>query len=224
MTRPSNDAIAQAFWDAHEDFAGTTPRGMSRWIQQRARDIDAANPSFGTLDSITSKTFQSEWVIVPREPTDAMLDACDEIEVGRDDFGSAYRMSWGMAGEAYKAMIAAAPTPPKHEAVAEVVANAPHLDSTHVPMNELRWNLSDAEDALPIGTKLYAAQPAPTTDDDVRRDAQRYRWLRDRASKDEGNIVFELAGAYDDFGMSEEGIDSAIDAAIREASGVSNGD
>lgn len=54
---------------------------------------------------------QGEWVLVPREPTDAMLDSCDEVEVGTDDFRNLYYMSWGMAKEAWKAMLAAAPQP-----------------------------------------------------------------------------------------------------------------
>jgi hypothetical protein len=44
---------------------------------------------------------------VPIEPTTAMIDACDNIETYRDDFGSPCHMSYGQASDAWAAMLAA---------------------------------------------------------------------------------------------------------------------
>ena len=62
-------------------------------------------------------------------------------------------------------------------------------------------------------TPLYAAPPAAAPSEDIealRRDAERYRWLRERAW-----FQFEFDGRYGDSGETVQQLDAAIDAAMQ---------
>lgn len=52
---------------------------------------------------------------------------------------------------------------------------------------------------------------APPEDEALRRDAERYRWLRERAW-----FQFEFDGRYGDSGETVQELDAAIDAAMKE--------
>jgi 5-methylcytosine-specific restriction endonuclease McrBC GTP-binding regulatory subunit McrB len=61
---------------------------------------------------------------------------------------------------------------------------------------------------------------------EAQRDAARYRWLRERAYKDDGSIYCAGPdGSYDDFavGYLPDGLDAAIDAAMAEPKEVPRG-
>ena len=63
-------------------------------------------------------------------------------------------------------------------------------------------------------TPLYAAPPTAAPSEDIealRRDAERYRWLRERAW-----FQFEFDGRYGDSGETVQQLDAAIDAAMQE--------
>jgi hypothetical protein len=74
-------------------------------------------------------------------------------------------------------------------------------------------------------TDLYTADQIRSRDaiwagmlEKVRRDAERYRWLRKRVYKDEGTLHCQgPLGSYDNYagGLLSEMLDEAIDAAIR---------
>jgi len=62
--------------------------------------------------------------------------------------------------------------------------------------------------------------------EEAQRDAARYRWLRERAYKDDGSIYCAGPdGSYDDFavGYLPDGLDAAIDAAMAEPKEVPRG-
>ena len=163
-TRPSNDAIAQAFWET--DLLFLSDEFFSE-VKARAREIDAAKP-LEVMESKASKTLQSGWVMVPRVSTEAMVDAGNE--------GAAPYMV--NARDLWTQMLEAAPAPPKAEAVAW---QSRHKDSDgrwlgwgQHPSEQEAKALCDRYRELGFEAEyrsLYTAQLSPS--DDVVREQQR---------------------------------------------------
>lgn len=265
MTRPSNDSIAQAFWEwVNKNGFTSYSNGAAGVIEQNAHEIDAAKPACpscgpdgvyatdgtGPWDCYrcgktatkqcaksdkpeVSGSAHSELVLVPREPTQEMIEAgCGEHECEqRDPWYSDQPLSDTDAVSIYKAMIGAAPAPQKQEAVGEVVEAG--------PFKAISW--LGGPGLPPAGTKLYTAQPVPTTDDV--RDAERLRQFEKWANEglcpslvfdDNGKWAVAFDGnapalgdghcinvialdVYVDPRAWQGSVGKAIDAAIREA-------
>jgi hypothetical protein len=91
--------------------AGAMPEHF-KYCYMCGSDIDrAANPSAPTQTGAAG-----EWVMVPRDPTDSMLDDGHESLVEGHKTGTYTGAcpghTWGDSGRCYRAMIAAAPAPP----------------------------------------------------------------------------------------------------------------
>lgn len=72
---------------------------------------------------------------------------------------------------------------------------------------------------------LTALSPSPATEREVERDAQRYRWLRDKAMETVGVTPFAAVGADDGDceAVCGEELDAAIDSAIRASTMTKDG-
>lgn len=162
---------------------------------------------------MTKPTDNTQWVMVPREPTKEMLESA--MARGMPEFSPHQAI--------YRAMIAAAPTLPKKEPVAYCDPSDPHNSTAFAWPGTMRI-------AHVHKMPLYTAQPASTTDDDVRRDAERWksleRFLRNGHIPGPGyGRHIKLVETCPMYGEEREVRDlkSNIDAAIRKASGENNG-
>ena len=141
------------------------------------------------------------FALVPVVPTNAILDVMFNAGIDRHD---------GDLTLLYRAILAAAPTPPENKAllgaVAEVVWYDPQL--SHFP--EKPGKIIDGSiafmESAKIGTKLFPAPTPPVSED--RKDAERYLWLR--ASD------FDIFGSPHAIHLSGKELDQAIDAAMQE--------
>ena len=149
------------------------------------------------------------WKLVPVEPTEEMVNAfksADLTELRR--YGVTISRLLVRFTQNYRAMLAAAPTPPENkallEAVAEVVWYDPQL--SHFP--EKPGKIIDGSiafmESAEIGTKLFSAPTPPVSED--RKDAERYRWLRDIGNNTWKSMIKR--------GITATQCDSAIDAEI----------
>ena len=146
------------------------------------------------------------WKIVPVEPTGEMVDA------GIRSLGTA---------DKFRAMLAAAPTPPENkallEAVAEVVWYDPQL--SHFP--EKPGKIIDGSiafmESAEIGTKLFAAPIPPVSDD--RKDAELLDYIQNHGATIQivpmanRTFGFEVGGLHKSRKLS---VREAIDAAMQE--------
>ena len=146
------------------------------------------------------------WKIVPVEPTGEMVDA------GIRSLGTA---------DKFRAMLAAAPTPPENkallEAVAEVVWYDPQL--SHFP--EKPGKIIDGSiafmESAEIGTKLFAAPVSSVSED--RKDAELLDYIQNHGATIQivpmanRTFGFEVGGLHKSRKLS---VREAIDAAMQE--------
>lgn len=216
-TRPSNDAIAQAFWEwVDKNWSLGEAVFAPADLLARAYDIDEGRPC-ATTDNPEVSGSAHDWLMVPREPTSEMRcagfecdawDALGDAVMEKGGWPYSCRESAECVTAIYKAMLKAAPMLPKAEAVAYCAPDDPHNATAFAWPGTMR---------IPhIHTMpLYTAQPAPTTD--VISDAELYRWLRDHANP--GYAQSGKPWSVQCSGIEIRGwphIDELIAAAIRE--------
>ena len=152
------------------------------------------------------------FVLVPVVPTHAILDVMFNAGIDRHD---------GDLTLLYRAILAAAPTPPENkallEAVAEVVWYDPQL--SHFP--EKPGKIIDGSiafmESAEIGTKLFAA-PVPSVSED-RKDAELLDYIQNHGATIQivpmanRTFGFEVGGLHKSRKLS---VREAIDAAMQE--------
>ncbi len=134
-----------------------------------------------------------EWVMVPREPTKAMIDASCKIKLERlKALRDGRGRSSGVASavqEEWAAMLSAAP---------QSQAAEPFMYT---------WSKEPDKDGVFRKIPLYTHPPQPTQD---AKDASRYRWLRDFAD----SYTWDYLG-----GIGDDRVEAAVDAAMAKESG-----
>ena len=176
------------FTSAHEDWRFADSDAL-RWQAWQAAWNLRASPA----------SAPEGWKIVPVEPTGEMVDA------GIRSLGTA---------DKFRAMLAAAPTPPENkallEAVAEVVWYDPQL--SHFP--EKPGKIIDGSiafmESAEIGTKLFAAPVSSVSED--QKDAERLDYIQNH-----GATIQIVPMANRTFGFEVGGLYKTRRASIREA-------
>lgn len=158
-------------------------------------------------------------VLVPREPSDAMMSSAHETAY---EFKS---RPWivSMAAQ-YKAAIEASPAAPAHHSVVKdsfttAAPAQPVPDSAAIKAAAEAGVFCTMPQAVEFARLVKLAQPAPANQD--ARDAARYRWMRDEAG-DIGLAACRIrywSDEYEDHAridlLDGADLDSAIDAAMK---------
>ena len=140
----------------------------------------------------------SDNITLPREVAGYLMNLLEELSHDRGWF-------WSECDKVAFAALRTALAAPRPEPVAWMYVNS------EGECEQIEYG-TEAIDDDSI-TPLYAAPPAAAPSEDIealRRDAERYRWLRERAW-----FQFEFDGRYGDSGETVQQLDAAIDAAMQ---------
>lgn len=158
----------------------------------------------------------TQWQLVPKDITDEMREA-HGVAYAK---GAKRLMSYQkIAGDCYRAMLAAAPTPPVAQVDERACSEALSLLVREIESRHYGRMPKEVEDAMNQARASLASQPAQVGED--KRDAERYRWLRHGDNDEFVMFTFDGPGfrkfdaRFDPCWLPRnEKLDAAIDAAM----------